>query len=114
VLISDINKYISSSEESQMPEVTIPQSTVLESQFFNHTPEETALVAQIKSEGYGLFKLKQLKTGAFVEGTKVTGVAEEVYTSLPDRVIVDADPDFIYMYVDFVPIAVPTPPEVPA
>lgn len=96
-----------------MPNVAI-SSTVLESQFFNHTTEETALVAQIKSEDYGLFKLKQLKTGAFVEATKVTEVAEEVYTSLPDRVIVDADPDFIYMYVNFVPLAVPTPPEVPA
>ena len=62
-----------------------------------------------------VFKLKQLKSGAFVEATKVTEVAEEVYdASLPDRVIVDADPDFIYMYVNFVPLAVPTPPEVPA
>jgi len=84
---------------------------VTESGFFNDTPGEQALVSQIQSEGYGFFKLKQMKTGAFVEATKVVEVAEEVYdASLHDRIVVDADPEFIYMYVNLVPLAAPTPP----
>jgi hypothetical protein len=82
--------------------------TVTESEFFNS--EEQTLVAQIQTEGYGFFKLKQLKTGAFVEATKVTEVAEDTFTTEYDRVIVDADPEFIYMYVNLVQIAAPTLP----
>jgi hypothetical protein len=82
--------------------------TVTESGFFNS--EEQTLVAQIQAEGHGFFKLKQLKTGAFVEATKVTEIAEDTFTTEYDRVIVDADPEFIYMYVNLVQIAAPTPP----
>jgi len=82
--------------------------TVTESEFFNS--EEQGLVAQIQAAGHGFFKLKQLKTGAFVEATKVTEIAEDTFTTEFDRVIVDADPEFIYMYVNLVQIAAPTPP----
>jgi hypothetical protein len=84
--------------------------TVTESGFFNDTAEEQALVTQIQAAGHGFFKLKQLKTGAFVEATKVTEIAEDTFTTESDRVIVDADPEFIYMYVNLVQIAAPTPP----
>ncbi len=87
--------------------------TVTESGFFNDTPGEQALVTQIQSEGYGFFKLKQLKSGAFVEATKVTELVEETYTTESDRIVVDADPEFIYMYVNLVQLAAPEPPPLP-